>query len=418
MKTYTGVLLGILTICVFTISQEFKPNTCDRIIQHGYPCENHTVTTCDGYILTLFRIPHGHGEELGSEEEEEEKIPTVLLMNCWQCSSDIWVIMGPNSGLPFLLADAGYDVWLGNARGNIYSEHHLTMSPMSENFWEFAIDEIGQIDLPAKVDYILSNRNQTRLHFVGYSQSTAFLMMMLSSKPEYNQKLSTIHLLAPSIFICHPRSALVMLMSRLLGIPNTLSKFLGTLPFQGILALFRSLSTEICKQPSNVQGSVDIINFALGWGSPYLNRTLLLDLLYTTPAGGSNRQSLQVLQSVMTCHFRSYDYGAQDNLKKYGQSQPPDYNLTNIDPLAPIEIYFSDNDFLISVEDVYELYKVLGEKANWNRVKYKKYNHLDLVLAYNVKTCINDCIVDKIQQNEGRPFKGTLCKCFRRKPFH
>jgi hypothetical protein len=37
----------------------------------------------------------------------------------------------------FLLADVGYDVWLGNARGNIYSSKHTILTPQQKQFWNF-----------------------------------------------------------------------------------------------------------------------------------------------------------------------------------------------------------------------------------------------------------------------------------------
>jgi hypothetical protein len=37
----------------------------------------------------------------------------------------------------YLLSDAGYDVWLGNARGNVYSTKHEILSPSSSKFWAF-----------------------------------------------------------------------------------------------------------------------------------------------------------------------------------------------------------------------------------------------------------------------------------------
>ena len=37
----------------------------------------------------------------------------------------------------YLLADAGYDVWMGNARGNMHSTKHDKISPMLPTFWSF-----------------------------------------------------------------------------------------------------------------------------------------------------------------------------------------------------------------------------------------------------------------------------------------
>lgn len=37
----------------------------------------------------------------------------------------------------YLLADRGFDVWLGNSRGNTYSRSHKYISTHSEQFWNF-----------------------------------------------------------------------------------------------------------------------------------------------------------------------------------------------------------------------------------------------------------------------------------------
>jgi lysosomal acid lipase/cholesteryl ester hydrolase len=37
----------------------------------------------------------------------------------------------------YLLADAGYDVWLGNARGSTYSKKHVSLSTSDSKFWDF-----------------------------------------------------------------------------------------------------------------------------------------------------------------------------------------------------------------------------------------------------------------------------------------
>lgn len=39
--------------------------------------------------------------------------------------------------IAFRLADEGYDVWLGNMRGNTYSKAHVTYNPAQKEFWDF-----------------------------------------------------------------------------------------------------------------------------------------------------------------------------------------------------------------------------------------------------------------------------------------
>lgn len=36
----------------------------------------------------------------------------------------------------FVLADAGYDVWLGNYRGTLYSEGHINLTVKDPKYWD------------------------------------------------------------------------------------------------------------------------------------------------------------------------------------------------------------------------------------------------------------------------------------------
>ena len=79
----------------------------------------------------------------------------------------------------FLLADAGYDVWLGNFRGNIYSRNHTHLDPDKEYFWQFSWDEMGQFDLPTMLFHVTRYTGHNKLVYVGHSMGdTAFWVMM------------------------------------------------------------------------------------------------------------------------------------------------------------------------------------------------------------------------------------------------
>ena len=100
------------------------------IEESGYKVEVHEVTTSDGFKLQLHRIP-SPGEP-------------VLLMHGLLCSSYCWVTSGSDS-LGFLLADLGYDVWLGNFRGNHESREHVNLDPdVDSDYWQFSWDEMAK----------------------------------------------------------------------------------------------------------------------------------------------------------------------------------------------------------------------------------------------------------------------------------
>ncbi|KAJ8952378.1 hypothetical protein NQ318_014469 [Aromia moschata] len=102
----------------------------------GYPFERHETITEDGYILGIHRIPHGKNEAINTTESKQK--PAVLLMHGLFCSSVDYFIFGPERSIALMLADEGYDVWLGNNRGNTWSRNHTSLDPnVDKEFWDY-----------------------------------------------------------------------------------------------------------------------------------------------------------------------------------------------------------------------------------------------------------------------------------------
>ncbi|KAL0116946.1 hypothetical protein PUN28_010077 [Cardiocondyla obscurior] len=106
------------------------------IKQSGYPFELHHATTRDGYILALHRIPNRF-------DKTTENRRVVLIMHGLLGSSADWILTGQNRSIAYLLADNGYDVWLGNSRGTTNSKNHTTLSIQSAEFWNFRYRKIS-----------------------------------------------------------------------------------------------------------------------------------------------------------------------------------------------------------------------------------------------------------------------------------
>lgn len=228
----------------------------------------------------MFRIPYS--SKLNNKNELNK--PVVFLMHGLLSSSDSWVLNGPDDAMAFMMADAGYDVWMGNARGNVYSKKHASISPLLPTFWDFDWHEIAVYDLPAMIDYTLYQTGQDALHYVGHSQGTTTFMVLLSTIPRYNEKIKTSHLLAPVGFMNNMQSPLAKIAAPFLGHPTLMAEFIGNSEFMPSNKLINMLGPEICREKSPfIPMCTNILFLMGGWDSSHFNYVcikLLLNLYF------------------------------------------------------------------------------------------------------------------------------------------
>uniref|UniRef100_A0A8D2MD80 Lipase n=1 Tax=Zonotrichia albicollis TaxID=44394 RepID=A0A8D2MD80_ZONAL len=209
-----------LTISCFVLvaakseeNPEVSMDVGEIVRYHGYPYEEHEVLTEDGYFLTLQRIPHGRGSP-GTPKA------VVLLQHGLVLEGSNWVTNLPNTSLGFILADAGYDVWIGNSRGNSWSRKHQEFEFHQQEYSAYSFHEMAMYDLPASINYILQRTGQEQLYYVAYSQGTTTGFIAFSSIPELDRKIKMFFALAPITVNSHMKSPLV----RVFDLPEALIK--------------------------------------------------------------------------------------------------------------------------------------------------------------------------------------------------
>lgn len=179
---------GKLEICTQSYFQKIVP---------GYPIETHKVQTDDGYILTVFRI-QAKGTTIKSGK------PAVFLQHGINDTGFCFFFNDPDKALGIMLADQGFDVWIGNTRGNKFSRAHKTLSIESKAFWQYSFMQMGQYDVPANIQYVKNTAGVSKVTYIGHSQGTTQMFAALSD-PAVRSKvapyLKDFYALAPVVYL-------------------------------------------------------------------------------------------------------------------------------------------------------------------------------------------------------------------------
>ncbi|XP_064551955.1 lipase 3 [Drosophila montana] len=385
------ILAFIVTALPADVGRSSSLTTVSIVKKYGYPIEEHEVQTSDGYLLTMHRIPYS------KNTGDTGRRPVMFLMHGVLCSSSDWVLSGPSNGLAFILSDAGYDVWMGNARGNTYSRKHASKSPLLQPFWNFEWHDIGIYDLPAMMDYVLYHTGEEQLQYVGHSQGTTSFFVLNSMIKRFKSRIRSAHLLAPVAWMEHMESPLAKIAGPLLGQPNAFVELFGSAEFLPNSKAMDLMGALLCHDEAISQAICSNALFLIGgWNSPYLNATMIPEIMATTPAGCSINQIFHYLQEYNSGYFRQFDYGSTRNKKDYGSKTPPEYDVEGMD--VPIYLYYSDNDYFASLIDVDKLRYTMNPDSlkRAYRLPEAKWNHLDFLWGLNVKEILYDTVLDDI----------------------
>lgn len=340
--------------------------------------EDHLVRTEDDYILTLHRIK----PKIGTENGKVVYLHHGLLM-----CSDVWCCqVDRNKNLPFVLHDLGYEVWMGNNRGNKYSTAHLYHAPKSNKFWDFSIDEFAFFDIPNSIEFVLDFCKVRKLICIGFSQGSAQMFASFSLNEKLNDKVSHFIAIAPAMT---PKG----LHNRIVDTIAKSSPTLMYLFFGRNIILPSAVTWQRTIHPNIFNKLIDISNRILfNWKSFNITNEQKIACyakLYSTTSVKSIVHWFQILRSQKFSIFEESDNMFNSLTRPYQVATFP--TRTNIK--IPILLIYGGNDLLV---DIKVMKRNLPTTLVFD-VKVDNHEHLDLIWGQYTDTLVISKLLKFIQ---------------------
>jgi lysosomal acid lipase/cholesteryl ester hydrolase len=361
---------------------------------YGYYCEEHIVQTGDGYLLGLHRLGWKAGEEgtrVNGGREGGLKKKVVYLHHGLMMNSEVWVCLTERERcLPFELVERGYDVWLGNNRGNKYSKKSVHTAPTSSAFWNFSMDQFAFHDIPDSIAYILETTHQPSLSYIGFSQGTAQAFATLSIHPTLNDKVDVFIALAPAMSPAGVASGTVD--SFVKASPDILYLAFGRKAILPSATMWQS----ILYPPIFVRLIDTSLRFLFGWTAVNISPHQKLAAYPHLYSFTSTKSVVHWFQIIRNGVFQMYDDEAPNPVmsnrsKYYKVAKFPTKNIK-----TPIVLVYGGSDSLV---DINVMLKELPRHTVAKEIPH--YEHLDFLWAQSVNELVFPHVFDALDEHAG-----------------
>ncbi|KAH6646952.1 Alpha/Beta hydrolase protein [Truncatella angustata] len=362
----------------------------DLCAAFGYTAEEHVVQTKDGYLLGVHRLAWRRGEEdmkvnsgpngLNGLRKKVIYMHHGLLMN-----SEVWVCLtDPQRCLPFVLVDRGYDVWLGNNRGNKYSKKSIKTSPQNIDFWNFSIDEFAFHDIPDTISYILESTKQPSLSYIGFSQGTAQSFASLAIHPKLNEQVNVFIALAPAMSPAGLSNGIVDALIK--ASPQVLFLLFGRRSILASATMWQSIL-----YPPIFVRLIDMgLDFLFGWKARNISMSQKLAAYPHLYSFTSTKSVVHWFQIIRNKSFQMYDddvHPPLSNASKY--TKVAKYPTRNIK--TPVVLVYGGSDSLV---DIKVMLRELPNRTVATEIPH--YEHLDFLWARDVDTQVFQHVFDAL----------------------
>lgn len=339
----------------------------------GHEIDDHIVQTKDGYLLCVHRI-----------KPKTENAPVIYLHHGLLMSSDIWCVnIEKHKNLPFLLHDLGFDVWLGNNRGNKYSTKHINLKPNDKKFWDFSIDEFALYDIPDSINYVLNYTNQENLTYIGFSQGSAQAFAALSINPILNKQVKLFIALSPAMT---PKRLHHKVVDALIKTsPNIMYLIFG----KKTLLPSASFWESIIYPPLFVKIIDQSNEILFNWKSLNINFNQKISSYSHLYSPTSVKSIVHWFQIIRNSNFQMFDEDLSITNTFSKPFKIPSFpSKSNIK--VPIRLIYGGIDSLVDIEEMLKLLPSEDIKA----IEVPEHEHLDLIWGDDVEDLVIPHILD------------------------
>ena len=349
------------------------------------------MQTVDGYLLGVHRLPYKKTEDHNYARVNAGQgsiiKPVVYLHHGLLMNSEVWVCLTEEERcLPFALVNQGYDVWLGNNRGNKYSKKSTRLSPTSTEFWNFSMDQFAFHDIPDTIDYVLDTTSQPSLSYVGFSQGTAQAFATLSIHPNLNEKVNLFIALAPAMSPAGLSNGIVDALVK--TSPDVLFLAFGRRSILSSATMWQS----ILYPPIFVRLIDMSLGFLFAW---YGKNITLAQKLAAYPhlySFTSTKSVVHWFQIIRNKSFQMYDDDASNSFligasnRYYKVAKFPTRNIK-----TPVVLLYGGSDSLV---DIRAMLKELPRHTTAKEIPH--FEHLDFLWAQDVDQLVFPHVFDAL----------------------
>lgn len=341
------------------VEDHSSPTLFEEDLQRlGIPFETHQIPTADGFILTAHRLV-----QTGNSTTQAQPL---LMLHGLDEVAQIWVMNDKENSVGAALYREGYDVWMLNNRGTAYSKAHASLSPGSSEFWDYSFQELGQYDVTAVVNYISRANAFKKIITIGHSQGATQALAALTdpqTSEAMNSKISGVIGLCPVGHMGSLPTKTKVVLQLVKGYVHTHQLLSSPWPrlSSQTKTLYKKGMRQLC---DNVPLICNGILWMAGYDSDINKPELLSKVFEVLPGGASFRAYLhfaQLAESALPDRplLRKFDFGPQENQKRYGQTTPPEYDWSRLS--VPFAIKGGDKDILSPPENLKLLHSHLKQ---------------------------------------------------------